>query len=91
MINPHPRSKKDLDSRPLHIEEIRLIADLRVMHTKVTELHSIVEYLKKRHTDSDIVKYADYGAMADDIRKSDVIYLWFVRVKEERDSASLGD
>ena len=37
------------------------------------------------------MKYADYEVLADDIRKVDQIYLWFVKVKEERDSASLGD
>ena len=90
-MNASPRSNKGLDGHTLDIEEIRLIADLRVMHTKVNELHGIIEYLKKRHAESDIVKYADYDLLAEDIRKSDEIYLWFVKVKEERDSASLGD
>ena len=91
MMNPSSRSNKDLDGRSLDVQEIRLIADLRVMHTKVNELHSIVEYLRRRHAESDIVKYADYEVLADDIRKSDAIYLFFVKVKEERDSATLGD
>jgi len=90
-MNPSQRSNKELYVRSLDIDEIRLISDLRIMHTKVNELHSIVEYLKKRHAEADIVKYADYDVLADDIRKSDSIYLWFVKIKEERDSASLGD
>ena len=90
-MNPSPRFNKDLDGHALDVEEVRLVADLRIMHTKVNELFSVVEYLRKRHSDSDIVKYADYEVLADNIRKSDQIYLWFVKVKEERDSAGLGD
>ena len=41
MMNPSPRSRKDLDGRSLNVDEIRLVADLRVMHTKVNELYSI--------------------------------------------------
>jgi len=91
MMNPSPRRNKDLDGCSFDIDEIRLIADLRVMHTKVNELHSIIEYLKTRHGESDIVKYADYAVLADDIRKSDEIYLWFVQVKEERESVKSAD
>lgn len=91
MMNPSSRSNKALEGRSLDIEEIRLIADLRVMHTKVNELFSVVEYLKRRHRESEIVAYADYEVLADDIRRADQIYLWFVKVKEERDSASTGD
>jgi hypothetical protein len=90
-MNPSSRPNKDLVGRSLDVEEIRLIADLRVMHSKVNELYGIVEYLKKRHAESDIVKYADYEVLAEDIRKSDAIYLWFVGVKESRDSAGLRD
>ena len=91
MMNPSPRSRKDLDGRALNVNEIRLVADLRIMHTKVNELYSIVDYLEKGHDEAVIVKYADYHVLTDDIRKSDEIYLWFVKVKEERDSVTLGD
>ncbi len=88
MMNPSSRPRKDLDGRSLNVEEIRLVADLRVMHTKVNELHSIIDYLKNRHEEADIVKYADYDLLTQDIRKSDEIYLWFVKVKDERDSVA---
>ena len=90
MMTPSSRSK-DGTEKTLNIDEVRLVSDLRIMHTKVNELFSIVEYLRRRHDEADIVKYADYDVLADDIRKVDEIYLWFVRVKEERDAASLGD
>jgi hypothetical protein len=85
------QSNKGLADRSFDIEEIRLISDLRIMHAKVDELHGIIENLKKRHDEGDIVKYADYRVLAEDIRKVDEIYLWFVRVKEERDGSKLGD
>jgi hypothetical protein len=86
-----PQSNKALSGRWLEIDEIRLISDLRIMHSKVDELHNVIENLKQRHEESDIVKYADYDVLAEDIRKVDEIYLWFVKVKEERDDAKLGD
>lgn len=85
-----PSRSKDATERWLNIEEVRLVSDLRIMHTKVNELYSVVEYLRRRHDEAAIVKYADYDVLSDDIRKVDEIYLWFVKVKEERDASSLG-
>ena len=89
-MTPSSRSK-DGTTQSLSIDEVRIVSDLRIMHTKVNELYSIVEYLRRRHDEAAAVKYADYDVLADDIRKVDEIYLWFVKVKEERDAASLGD
>ena len=86
-----PNSSKPVAGRWLEIEEVRLVSDLRIMHSKVDELHSVVENLRRRHNEAEIVKYADYDVLADDIRNADEIYLWFVKVKEERDNARLGD
>lgn len=90
MMTPSSRSK-DGTERWLTIEEVRIVSDLRIMHTKVNELYSIVEYLRRRHDEASTVKYADYEVLADDIRKVDQIYLWFVKVKEERDATSPSD
>lgn len=70
------------------IEEIRLIADLRIMHSKVDELAHIVANLKRRHSEEDIVKYADPPVLEEDIARVDDIYLWFIKVKEQRDGAA---
>lgn len=86
-----PLRSKDGTERSLSVDEIRLVSDLRIMHTKVNELYSIVEYLRRRHDEASTVKYADYDVLTDDIRKVDEIYLWFVKVKEERDAAAPGD
>jgi len=86
-----PSRSKDTTERSLTIDEIRLVSDLRIMHTKVNELFSVVEYLRRRHDEAGIVRYADYEVLAEDIRKMDEIYLWFVKLKEERDASSLGD
>ena len=72
------QSTKPLAGRWLEIEETRLVSDLRIMHSKVDELHSVVENLKRRHSEADIVKYADYEVLEADIRKVDEIYLSFV-------------
>lgn len=70
-------------ARWLDIEEIRLVSDLRVMHSKVDELYHIVTDLKRRHDESSIYKYADSRVLNEDIARVDEIYLWFVKVKEE--------
>jgi hypothetical protein len=69
----------------LNIDEVRLVSDLRVMHSKVDELFNIVSNLKRRHNDSAIHNYADQQVLSEDITRVDEIYLWFVQLKAERD------
>ena len=69
--------------RFLHVDEIRLVADLRIMHAKVDEIYEIVKGLRTRHDEAAIVRYADQPVLTDDIQKIDEIYLWFVKLKEE--------
>ena len=71
------------DGRSLEIEEVRLVADLRVMHSKVEELYQMVKNLKRRHSESSIHKYADQSVLNEDIDRVDEIYNWFVSLKEE--------
>jgi hypothetical protein len=78
------RSRQDSDDRSLDVQEIRLVSDLRIMHSKVDELHIMVETMKRWHKEADIVKYAHYEVLSENIRKVDEIYMWFVKVKEER-------
>lgn len=75
------RSDEPITDRWLDVEEVRLIADLRVMHSKVDELFQVVTRLKQRHT-ADIRKYADQIALESDIHEVDQIYLWFIGLKE---------
>ena len=73
------------DNRPrLDIEEVRLIADLRIMHAKVHELFEIVSVLKRGREENFIRRYADHVMLEKDIQRVDEIYLWFVSLKEER-------
>ncbi len=67
----------------LNIDEVRLVSDLRIMHSKVDELHHIVQNLQRRHNNEDIHSYADAPVLAENIQRVDEIYLWFVRLKEE--------
>ncbi len=72
------------DNRPrLDVDEVRLIADLRIMHAKVHELFEIVSVLKRGSEESYIRKYADHVMLEKDIQRVDEIYLWFIRLKEE--------
>jgi len=74
--------KAPVNDRFLHIEEIRLVSDLRIMHAKVSELYQIVNTLKRRHPEGAIREYADRIALENDIKQVDDIYLWFVGLKE---------
>jgi len=67
----------------LDVEEVRLIADLRIMHAKVQDLFEIVSVLKRGHEENHIRTYADHKMLEKDIQRVDEIYLWFVRLKEE--------
>jgi hypothetical protein len=69
--------------RWLDVDEVRLVSDLRIMHSRVDELYQIVSNLKRRHSGSDIHKYADQAVLNEDIAHVDEIYLWFVSLKDE--------
>jgi hypothetical protein len=75
-----------LQRRGLDIEEVRLVSDLRIMHSKVAELYQVVANLKRRHSGADIHKYADQPLLNEDIARVDDIYGWFVALKEEKKS-----
>jgi hypothetical protein len=83
-MNPKRAAKRQSDTeRSLDLDEIRLISDLRIMHSKIDELYGIVENLKRRHSEGSIVEYADRSVLPENISRIDEIYLWFVKVKEE--------
>ena len=50
----------------LDIEEIRLIADLRIMHSKVHELFEVISVLKRGHEENFIRQYADHAMLESD-------------------------
>jgi hypothetical protein len=81
-MNPK-RAQSTIEDRWLTIEEVRAVSDLRIMHSKVDELHQIVSALRKRHDEASIIKYADQPVLTEDIQKVDSIYLWFIKLKEE--------
>ena len=75
-IRPQPREWLD-------IEEVRLVSDLRIMHSKVDELFQVITSLKKRHHQRDIQRYADAIVLQKDIQLVDDIYLWFLSLKDK--------
>lgn len=78
-----PHTDQPTGDRWLDVDEIRLISDLRIMHSKVDELYHVVCNLKRRHSSPDIRKYADQPVLNEDIARVDEIYLWFVSLKEQ--------
>jgi hypothetical protein len=76
-------AKQPVVERWLDVDEVRLVSDLRIMHSKVDELYQIVNNLKRRHSGADIHKYADQPVLNEDIARVDEIYLWFVTLKEQ--------
>jgi hypothetical protein len=88
-------SKSKLSTEPtfgrgLEIEEVRLISDLRIMHSKVDELFQMITSLKTRHDEAVIHKYADQDVLTADIERVDAIYMWFLRLKEESRKQYMG-
>lgn len=75
-------TKSDKEPK-FNIDEMRLIADLRIMHSKVHELFEVISVLKRGHEESFIRKYADHVMLEKDIQRVDEIYLWFISLKEE--------
>ncbi len=71
--------------RPLSIEEVRIVSDLRIMHAKVDELFHIVDQIRQRYDETAVCSYADRTLLGHDIDRVDEIYLWFVKLREERD------
>lgn len=51
-------SRNDLD-----VEKVRLASDLRIMHAKVDELHHVVSNLRKRHSENDVIAFADESVL----------------------------
>jgi len=84
MMTKGKQSNDEINGRWLDIDEIRLIADLRVMHSKVDELFQVVTNLKRRHDDDAIHKYADQRVLSEDIDRVDEMYMWFLRLKEQK-------
>ena len=76
-------NRRDPKGQFLNMEEVRAVADLRIMHAKVSELYQICESLQERYDESAIIAYSDKKLLAEDIRKVDELYLWYVKLKEE--------
>jgi hypothetical protein len=81
------QSKEAVKGRWLDIEEVRLVGDLRIMHSKVDELYQVVSNLRRRHNEASVQKYADGPVLNEDITRVDEIYMWFVKLKEEGERA----
>ncbi len=82
---PMKSSKHSPEHRPLTIGEVRIVSDLRIMHAKVDDLFHLVEQLRQRYDEAAVNIYSDKRLLSEDIERVDDIYLWFVKLREERD------
>ena len=57
----------------LGVDQIRLISDLRILHSKVDELLTIMERIRKRQDTEAVSEFADRAALTDDINAVDKI------------------
>ena len=80
----NPKDPRPPDQRWLEMEEVRLVSDLRIMHSKVHDLYTIVSHLRQRFSEEEIDRYADQEMLSQEIQQVDEIYLWFVKLKEEQ-------
>src|SRR5438270_11904109 len=83
-MNSKESKQPDVHGRWLAIEEVRLIADLRVMHAKINELFHMVTTLQERYDETEIVRYADQELLTRETEQMDQMYLWFVKLKQEQ-------
>ena len=84
---PPPNKPAD---RALSIDEVRIVSDLRVMHAKVDDLFHFVQELRRRYTEVTVYQYADKDLLSQDIERVDELYLWYVKLREERDRNPAG-
>jgi hypothetical protein len=60
-----------------HIDEdAKMIADIRVLHSKVQDLHSGVIALRERYADQDLTRYAEVGQVRGDAEMLRQISAW---------------
>ncbi|MGB7555454.1 MAG: hypothetical protein WBM04_13865 [Candidatus Korobacteraceae bacterium] len=69
---------------PQQIHETRIVADLRIMHSMVSQLYHHIRDLHDRYTEPDIIGYADQDLLTVDIKRNDETYQFFVALAEQR-------
>jgi hypothetical protein len=78
-----PAEPRDVNDRWLDVDEIRLVSDLRIMHSKVSDLYQAMQSIRSRHQETSVLMYADQPLLSEEIAKVDEIYLWYVKLKDE--------
>lgn len=81
---PHEPAGAKQKLSPRQIHETRIVADLRIMHSMVSQLYHHIRDLHQRYTEPDIIRYADQELLAMDIKRNDETYQFFVGLAEER-------
>ncbi len=81
---PHEPGGAKQQLSPQQIHETRIIADLRIMHSMVSQLYHHIRDLHQRYAEADIIAYADQELLSLDIRRNDATYQFFVSLAEQR-------
>jgi hypothetical protein len=82
VVSQPAHDEKALSPRQIH--EARVIADLRIMHSMVSQLYNHVRDLHDRYSEQDVIRYADQELLTLDIRRNDETYQFFVNLAEQR-------
>lgn len=82
LTSPTKLEHPNLDHQSL--EQQRTVCDLRIMHGKVDELYHVFKMLQGgRHSEADLIYFADPVRLEQNITHVDEIYLWFIKLKNE--------
>ncbi len=81
---PHTPAKTQPQLSGQQVRETRIIADLRIMHSMVSQLYHHIHDLHQRYTEPEILRYADQQLLAVDIKRNDETYQFFVGLSEQR-------
>ncbi len=80
----HTPAKTQEQLSAQQVRETRIVADLRIMHSMVSQLYHHMCDLHERYTEADIIRYADQELLAVDIKRNDETYQFFVGLSERR-------
>jgi hypothetical protein len=60
-----------------HLDDhTKMIADIRVLHSKILDLHNGINELRHRYPDQDLIRYAEIAQVKEDAEKLRQMHVW---------------
>lgn len=60
-----------------HLDDhTKMIADIRVLHSKILDLHNGINALRHRYPDQDLIRYAEIDQVKEDAEKLRQMHVW---------------